>query len=655
MKMRLLKLIIKTKKDEIEFPFSKSLTYIYGKMGAGKTTVTRLISYCFGEELINTPALQQEFVGASLNLFIGNNFVILSRDIYEKGKILVEWKAIEDKSNTRYVQVPIDGTKDESVLPDEHIENISDMLFYLMGVTSPKVRRNKTSENSTLIRLSFKNIMWFWYLDQDSIDSSFFHLEEKKGFYKNSSRDVMRMILGFYYERIASLENELSVLHAQRLGLEESILLLTMFLNENGIESLETIEATIIDLQIGKQDATSERDKAIQNIWYSKTHIVDKLRIELRKYLANIKEMENASEDVTKQIEIKRQLKEEYFFASIKSKNLNVARDILKDVEFKACPQCGIEIKATDSKDNCFLCHRTINKDTAKYTQIESDLIDRRRELEDSLSRMLEQQTILLKQLDLQRSKKQELDIVLTKEEKEYDSLYLANIKQFDKQLDIKDSEIKYWEKIKELPRKIDLLKTKLHKIQSDELSKKEELIEAKEESDKQENRLEELKKIFIKTLNRVKFPGIQPSDSVYLTTKDFYPKILTKDNDIYEIDFIRLSSGGKKTIFKACFAFAIQQLLINKENSEDIPFPNILIIDTPMKNISERENQDIFQSFYEFVYDVMQGELKDLQLIIVDKEFYQPDETFELPYISKHMTPDDPNNPGLIPYYRGH
>jgi len=87
MKMLLIKLIIETKKGEIEFPFAESFTYIYGKMGAGKTTVTRLITYCFGEDLIDTPALQQEFLGASLHLILSNNSVVLSRTKVEKKNI----------------------------------------------------------------------------------------------------------------------------------------------------------------------------------------------------------------------------------------------------------------------------------------------------------------------------------------------------------------------------------------------------------------------------------------------------------------------------------------------------------------------------------------------------------------------------------------
>ncbi|MNP50920.1 hypothetical protein D3C76_1452100 [compost metagenome] len=80
------------------------------------------------------------------------------------------------------------------------------------------------------------------------------------------------------------------------------------------------------------------------------------------------------------------------------------------------------------------------------------------------------------------------------------------------------------------------------------------------------------------------------------------------------------------------------------------------------MKNISERENKDIFEGFYNLIYMLYSGELKGKQLILVDKEFYNPSETLYEGYfhVNKklkviHMTPDEPENPPLIKYYRGH
>lgn len=68
MKVTIRLLTLRCRKAVIPVEFSSSITYFYGKMGAGKSTILQLIDFCLGNELIETPALQQEFIGAQLDL-----------------------------------------------------------------------------------------------------------------------------------------------------------------------------------------------------------------------------------------------------------------------------------------------------------------------------------------------------------------------------------------------------------------------------------------------------------------------------------------------------------------------------------------------------------------------------------------------------------
>ncbi len=81
---------------------------------------------------------------------------------------------------------------------------------------------------------------------------------------------------------------------------------------------------------------------------------------------------------------------------------------------------------------------------------------------------------------------------------------------------------------------------------------------------------------------------------------------------------------------------------------------PSILIIDSPMKNISERENRTQFEGFHHLLYELCSGELKGTQVILIDKEFCPPQEESELSVNARHMKVDSDTEPPLIPYYRG-
>jgi len=66
---RKLDLVFKKSKETILFG---DIAYFYGQMGAGKSSIARLIDYCLGGDLEYSPALQSEFVSATLYLTIND-------------------------------------------------------------------------------------------------------------------------------------------------------------------------------------------------------------------------------------------------------------------------------------------------------------------------------------------------------------------------------------------------------------------------------------------------------------------------------------------------------------------------------------------------------------------------------------------------------
>jgi len=145
--------------------------------------------------------------------------------------------------------------------------------------------------------------------------------------------------------------------------------------------------------------------------------------------------------------------------------------------------------------------------------------------------------------------------------------------------------------------------------------------------------------------------PGIQRNDHVELNPPDFYPAILSADpSDLTRSTFTSLSSGGKKTLFKCCFAIALHRIAAQLH----APLPELLIIDSPMKNISERENKAQFEGFYRMLYQLNAGELQHAQFVLIDKEFFTLPSDLAAGVTKRHMQPDSDEHQPLIRYYRG-
>jgi hypothetical protein len=177
-------------------------------------------------------------------------------------------------------------------------------------------------------------------------------------------------------------------------------------------------------------------------------------------------------------------------------------------------------------------------------------------------------------------------------------------------------------------------------------------LKEARSEAEKDNSNLAELESLFLNCLVRSRYPGIKVDDIVNIKAPNYLPELVSPDiGDLAVTSFSNISSGGKKSLFKTCFAIAIHRLAM-KIGAE---LPNFLIIDSPMKNISERENVQEFRGFHQMVYELAASELAGTQFILIDKEYLPPPKGLEIDFAARHMTPDNPDYPPLIRYYEGH
>ncbi len=151
------------------------IVFFHGKISSGKSSIMRLIDYCLGGDLERTPAIDREFVSATLNLEVKEFDVLLERQDHS-GSIQVTWK--DQNNNMGSVNAPIISRSEINPIWGDNIFNFSDLMFYLLGYKPFKVRRSKLEEDSPLVRLSFRDFLWYCYLDQDNLDSDFFNLDD---------------------------------------------------------------------------------------------------------------------------------------------------------------------------------------------------------------------------------------------------------------------------------------------------------------------------------------------------------------------------------------------------------------------------------------------------------------------------------------------
>lgn len=254
-------------------------------------------------------------------------------------------------------------------------------------------------------------------------------------------------------------------------------------------------------------------------------------------------------------------------------------------------------------------------------------------------------------------NKKRLVDEELDRVAKDYDSAYLSSSLELEKKRAAIRQQIADLSRIELLVQRIGELSNRVVKLTAEEREIRAALKQAREKAEQNTKNLQRLKVLFLDCLLRAKISGFYSDDLVEMKPPYFLPEVTSAGSgDLAVTSFSNLGSGGKKTLFKCCFAVAVHRLAVEV----GALLPSLLIIDSPMKNTSERQNREQFEGFIDMLYMLSESELKETQFIVVDKELLEPPESYSRSFSSRLMQPNergqDPAknpHPPLIPYYQ--
>lgn len=640
-----LDLVARLAQERIEF---EDFSYFYGEIGAGKSTIARLIDYCLAGKLTMTPALQSEFVSATLVLDVGTVRLSLTR---ERGsdQIVASWPTI---AGDEYVVVPA-RRPGGIVVPGTQVEVLSDLLFHLNGEKPPRVRRSSLRDDSELERLSIRDLLWYCYLDQDSIDSNFFHLDaEAETFRRLKSRNVLRYLLGIHQERVAELEVELEDVRRERVEKESAAKALQSSLNEAGISSEAEIANRLTTLEAAARRLTDQIATVRAEKRSLVGHAMDRLRREGSRLAGELEAVEDTEREIEEAIRLDRRHRNEIMALSTKVQRIGGARAVLNGVEFVRCPRCAQALPER-SEGDCTVCGQPepeLRSSEVESERTKADIAARSSELDDVIDRQTVQLAALRRRKADLLDEKSDVDRRLDEASRDYDSSYLSSALEMEREHAAAIEEHRFLSRLRFLPSKVDQLKERARELLVVESTIRDELRELRAASEKDLTNVDALKELFLDCLLRSNLPGFSESDVVRLSPPSFLPDVINPvSGDLAVTSFATQGSGGKKTLFKCCFALAVHRLAA----SIDAPLPPLLIIDSPMKNISERENRAQFEGFHRLLYELATDELAGTQFILIDKEFCPPPPDLAVNVNARHMRVDSTDEPPLIPYYR--
>ncbi|MBS1528255.1 MAG: hypothetical protein JST19_21595, partial [Bacteroidetes bacterium] len=540
----------------------------------------------------------------------------------------------------------------QSPIWGDQVYNISDLIFYLLGLKVLKIAGNKAREDSGLVRLSLRNFMWYCYLDQNKLDSTFFRHEDSSK--TRNSKEILKYILQYSTQKLIELEEKLQEYRKQRFTDTSTVERLRDFLKQFGFSTLEEIDTIGNDIKEKLNIAKRER-KDQESGYMRDTHNSDRLRAAIRALIADISRLEESLYDLENRIRQQESLRSELIASKFKlAKNESIVT-LFQGVDFDNCPNCGTNIKSrVTDEHHCKLCGSEVGQIKPTLQEqaevIQTDLDDRVRDLDASIDLHRTAFAKAKRELAIKQKRRTEYDLQLGQELQQYESIFLSNIRKVDQTIAKLTERLRSLERLKKMPEEINRLQENADNLLKAEHFLRQKIREEKLNLVKGESIIEELELEFLRTLLEVGVPGVTEEDKVYINRKTWDVSIWPKSQEHLKWNFYNAGSGGKKTLFNSCFMLALH--VVAAKN--DLPLPTFIIIDTPMKNIDKEINLEIFYNYFTYVYRLAADVLDQTQFVIIDNNFIPAPLELNLTFYDRIMTADEKENPPLIRYYRG-
>jgi DNA repair exonuclease SbcCD ATPase subunit len=298
----------------------------------------------------------------------------------------------------------------------------------------------------------------------------------------------------------------------------------------------------------------------------------------------------------------------------------------------------------------CRLCGSThsidANVTSSELEALRRDLNERIDQITDSIKRREHELGRTERQLEQAQKQKVSLDKQLQEELARYDSAFVECIRGTEMEIAKLSERIAFLQRLQQMPRAINALEVEAGASQGKIDGLRTSLAEERSRLRAADKNIEAIAAEFKRIMLSVSFPGVSAEDKVVIDPRNWKPTVI---HDDVEWNFWEAGSGGKKTLFNVCYALAIHSVALGR----NMPVPDILIIDSPTKNISEEENPELVQSLYAEIYGLARRYTGyPLQFLLIDSDLVAP--SAELPGFSEHRMAGEPDAPSLIPYYTG-
>tara|TARA_Y100000034_G_C6900841_1_gene416625 strand:+ start:637 stop:2640 length:2004 start_codon:yes stop_codon:yes gene_type:complete len=332
-------LIVVGRKKNYKVDFNPGVNIIYGDSATGKSSILNLIDYLLGAKHFSLyPEIEAVARYAVLDVTLNDDRYTIRRDIFDAAKPIevfpCDYLKIDEFNPTKYLP----NFKENPKYPS--LGFYSEFLFGALNYSNVKIKEAPTKDDSKLVRLSFRDLFKYCYVDQDELGSKKFLRPDS---YQLQVRfgEVFKYIFNTLDSNLSSLDKQVSDKTQERKKLDKKFTAVSEFLRESDFGSMSAIdsEITSIDKEIKELKNTLNQLNANQAV---DEEVFKSIRAAMSEIALNKKALLRNMQEAELKIERFSRLKNEYLNDIAKFKASLAAKEVIGQVtkETTLCPVC---------------------------------------------------------------------------------------------------------------------------------------------------------------------------------------------------------------------------------------------------------------------------------------------------------------------------
>jgi DNA repair ATPase RecN len=564
-------LIVVGRRKNYTVNFNPGVNIIYGDSNTGKSTVVNLIDYLLGAKNFESyPEIDAAAIYAALDITLNDDRYTIKRDLFNPNELIEVYACPFEMVNEFPSKKYLPKFSKESTSSDSGF--FSDFLLDALNLNNIKLKESPSKDDSKLVRLSFRDIFKYCYVDQDDLgDKRFFNSENWAVVSKN--KEVFKYIFNALDSHISELQHQISEKTKKRNKLDKTYTTVSEFLRDSEFGSLVSLDAAVEDIDREIQNLNSsifelsQRQVADSEVYNTIRAELEIITLERKALIQDMREQEQKIERFTR-------LKNDYLNDISKFKSTLSAANSIGEVkqQIEICPVCDNHLNVEQAKER----FEVVPEDS--ISQEINALKRRARETEaiaNETKRQWDLNKVKLNELELAENEAIKLQ---EKNTKELSSPYLAERDMYvaklgELQQKRKDtlSRMKVRNQHNSLTKSIRSLDSNIAQliVQLEELKKTTPSL-----SDVLSSLADNLKEY-------LSFVKIKSPVGISYNEQTFLPKVR-------DIDYARIPSGGLRTIVSIGYLCSMVQEALDRTMS----YPSFLMIDTVGKYLGKTKEQ---------------------------------------------------------------